>query len=424
MSQIGRTGEIRGTITATPNPVPFGDECVVISWDINDQAGGEVRVSTSPGHEKLVSRGRSGSTKISWIAHSKVYEFRLYARSLPDLPIASVKVRRDTDSAKAVLRELAAEVMSGNVDAALSNFIAAIVPRFVHTGKFRKVFPIWEQHGFHVTPVHFYQPIPDTQTLPESVWNQPSELVGIDMNDSLQLNLLRNDFPKFRHEYERFPTEPTSGASRFHLNNGFFDGTDALVAYCMVRRFRPRLIIEVGSGYSSLLMGEAGARNDACPLICVEPFPSDFLSKGFPGLKSLVIKEVQQIDLDFFSQLQSGDVLFIDSSHTVKIGGDVNYLFLEVLPRLKPGVVVHVHDIFLPFEYPREWVRDDFRFWAEQYLLQAFLTFNSEFQVLMANNYLNHYYREDLKSAFPSLPSWGGGSFWMRRRVSKQTESK
>ncbi|PYJ15691.1 MAG: hypothetical protein DME94_06070 [Verrucomicrobia bacterium] len=105
MSQIGRTGEIRGTITATPNPVPFGDECVVISWDINDQAGGEVRVSTSPGHEKLVSRGRSGSTKISWIAHSKVYEFRLYARSLPDLPIASVKVRRDTDSAKAVLRE-------------------------------------------------------------------------------------------------------------------------------------------------------------------------------------------------------------------------------------------------------------------------------------------------------------------------------
>jgi len=108
----------------------------------------------------------------------------------------------------------------------------------------------------------------------------------------------------------------------------------------------------------------------------------------------------------------------------VKIGGDVNYLFLEVLPRLKPGVIVHVHDIFLPFEYPREWVRDDFRFWAEQYLLQAFLTFNSEFQVLMANNYLNHYYREDLKSAFPSLPSWGGGSFWMRRRVSKQTESK
>lgn len=424
MSQIGRTGEIRGTITATPNPVRFGDECVVISWDINDQAGGEVRVSTSPGHEKLVSRGRSGSTKIFWIAHSKVYEFRLYARSLPDLPIASVKVRRDTDSAKAVLRELTAEVVRGNADAALSSFIAAILPRFVHTGKFRKVFPIWERHGFHVTPVHFYQPIPDTQTLPESLWNQPGKLVGIDMNDSMQLDLLRKDFPKFRHEYERFPTEPTSGAGRFHLNNGFFDGTDALVAYCMVRHFRPRLIIEVGSGYSSLVMGEAGARSDACPLICVEPFPSDFLSKGFPGLKSLVTKKVQEIDLDFFSQLQSGDILFIDSSHTVKIGGDVNYLFLEVLPRLKPGVMVHVHDIFLPFEYRRDWVLDEFRFWTEQYLLQAFLTFNSEFEVLMANSYLNYYYQEDFKAAFPSLTGWGGGSFWMRRRLSKQTESK
>jgi hypothetical protein len=416
VSQIGRTGEIRGTIAATPNPVPFGEECVVISWDTNDQDGAEMRVSTSPGHEQLVSRGRSGSTKISWIAHSTEYEFRLYARSQPDLPIASVKVTRDTDSAEAVLRELAAEVMCGNVDAVLSSFIAAIVPRLVHTGKFQEVFPIWERHGFHVTPVHFYQPIPDTQTLPETLWNQPSKLVGIDMNDSMQLDLLRNRFPKFRDEYERFPTEPTSDASRFHLNNGLFDGVDALVAYCMVRHFRPRSIIEVGSGYSSLVIGEAGAKNDACPLICVEPFPSDFLSKGFSGLKSLVTKRVQEIDLDFFSQLQSGDVLFIDSSHTVKIGGDVNYLFLEVLPRLKPGVIVHVHDIFLPFEYRRDWVLDEFRFWTEQYILQAFLTFNSQFELLLANTYLNHYHQQELKAAFPGLSSWAGGSFWMRRK--------
>jgi hypothetical protein len=137
----------------------------------------------------------------------------------------------------------------------------------------------------------------------------------------------------------------------------------------------------------------------------------------------LVTKKVQEIDLNFFSQLQSGDILFIDSSHTVKIGGDVNYLFLQVLPRLKPGVMVHVHDIFLPFEYRRDWVLDEFRFWTEQYLLQAFLTFNSEFEVLMANSYLSHYYQEDLKAAFPSLPSWGGGSFWMRRRSREQTKS-
>ena len=103
----------------------------------------------------------------------------------------------------------------------------------------------------------------------------------------------------------------------------------------------------------------------------------------------------------------------------MRIGGDVNYLFLEVLPRLKPGVIVHVHDIFLPFEYRRDWVLDELRFWTEQYLLQAFLTFNSEFEVLIANNYLNYYHRQDLEAAFPHLECWGGGSFWMRRRQAK-----
>ena len=130
----------------------------------------------------------------------------------------------------------------------------------------------------------------------------------------------------------------------------------------------------------------------------------------------MIETKVQDVDVEFFSQLESGDILFIDSSHTVKIGGDVNYLFLEVLPRLKAGVIVHVHDIFFPFEYRRDWVLEEFRFWTEQYLLQAFLIFNSEFEVLMANSYLNHYHRPDLKAAFPDLRRWIGGSFWMRRK--------
>jgi len=420
VSKPGRTGAIQGKITAIPNPIPFGEDCVVISWATNDQAGAEVRVSTSPGHEQLVSRAQSGSTKISWIAHSTVYDFRLYAASQPDLAIDSVEVTRETDSAQVVLRELAAEVMGGNVDAALSSFIAATVPRFVHTGKFRKVFPIWERHGFHATPVHFYQPIPDTQTLPERLWNQPSELVGIEMNDFVQLDLLRKHFPKFRDDYEQFPTKPTREGSRFHLNNGLFDGIDALVAYCMVRHFQPRLIIEVGSGFSSLILGEAAVKNNNnSALVCIEPFPVDFLQQGFPGLHSLIKKKIEDIDLEFFSQLESGDILFIDSSHTVKIGGDVNYLFLEVLPRLKPGVIVHVHDIFFPFNYPRDWVIEEFRFWTEQYLLQAFLSFNSEFEVLMANGYLAYRYMENLKATFTNSPWWSGGSFWMRRRLGK-----
>src|SRR2546430_3417077 len=404
----------------------------MISWETNDRAGGEVRVSTSPDHEQLVSRGQSGNTKISWIAHSTVYDFSLYAASQLDTPIDSVKVTRDTDSARAVLRELAEEIVRGNIDVALSSFIAAVVPRFLHSGKFREVFTMWERHGFHVTPVHFYQPIPDTRTLPETLWNRPSKLVGIDMNESVQVDLLRKHFPEFRDEYQQFPTEPTGEPTRFYLNNRLFDGTDALVAYCMVRHFQPRLIIEVGGGFSSLILGEAAVKNNDATMICIEPFPQDFLRRGFPQLRSLIEKKVEDIDLEFFSQLDSGDIVFIDSSHTVKIGGDVNYLFLEVLPRLKPGVIVHIHDIFLPFDYRRDWVMDEFHFWSEQYLLQAFLSFNAEFEVLMCNSYLGLYYLEDLKSTFPNSPWWadtrigvprGGGSFWMRRRPREQTES-
>jgi Methyltransferase domain len=418
VSKTERTGEITGRISANPNPLPFGQGHVVISWETNDRVGGEVRVSTSSGDEKLVSKGqRSGQTQIPWITDSRTYDFRLYGASYPETLIASVKVKRDLSSAPVILRELAAEAMRGNIDVIeVSQFIAAVTPRCLRSKRFHEIFPLWEQHGFHVTPVHFYQPIPDTQSLSETLWDRPSELVGIDMNDSAQLDLLRRQFSKFRHEYEQLPTEPTEEPTRFYLNNGLFGGLDALVTYCMVRHFQPRLLVEIGSGFSSLVLGEALTKNNESNLVCIDPSPQNFLRQNLPGLHSLIEKRVQDIDVDFFSQLNHGDILFIDSSHTVKIGGDVNYLFLEVLPRLKPGVIVHIHDIFLPFDYRRDWVMEQFRFWSEQYLLQAFLMFNSEFEVLMANSYLNHYQREELKATFPTLPSWRGGSFWIRRR--------
>ena len=418
MSNTKPAGAIVGKVNAEPNPVPFGQSSVVISWETNDPTGGEIRVATSTRDEKLVTRGGgSGRVEIDWVMDSKEYEFRLYPASRPDRPVDSIRLKRDGNTLPPLLREVMNEVTRGNLDVTmLSRFLAQVLPRCLHSAKFREIFRLWERHGFHVTPVHFYQPIPNTQSLPETLWDRPSELIGIDMNDAVQLDLLRNHFPKFHDEYDRFPAETTSEPGCFNLKNGLFDGTDALVAYCMIRHFQPRLIIEVGSGFSSLVAAEAIAKSEGSALICIEPFPQDFLRKGFPGLHSLIEKKVEDIDIKFFSQLGSGDILFIDSSHTVRIGGDVNYLFLEVLPRLKPGVIVHVHDIFFPFDYRRDWVMDELRFWAEQYLLQAFLTFNSEFEVLMANAYLGHGYMEDLKATFPNSPWWGGGSFWMRRK--------
>ena len=412
MNKTEPTGEITGKINANPNPLFFGQRCV-ISWETNDPAGAEIRVSTGTDDEKLVTQGGpSGHVEIPWIKDSKVYEFRLYVASSPEVAIDSVKARRDIESAPAALREIADEVKRGNIEMSeLSRFIAAVMPLCLKSTERRELFLNWERHGFHVTPVHFYEPIPDTQSLPETLWSQPSELVGIDMNDSMQLDLLRNHFPKFRDEYDNLPVEPPPG-------------TEEAVSW---RRCIGRLLHDppfstradhlrwAAVGLLSC-WAEAAAKNKNSALICIDPFPRDLLRKGFPGLQSLIEKKIQDIDLEFFSQLGSGDILFIDSSHTVKIGGDVNYLFLEVLPRLKPGVIVHVHDIFLPFDYRRDWVMDEFRFWTEQYLLQAFLTFNSQFEVLLANSYLNHYHQQELKAAFPGLSSWAGGSFWMRRK--------
>ena len=406
-------GKITGKIHANPNPLFFGQRCV-ISWETNDPTGAEIRVSTGADDEKLVTQGgSSGYVEIPWIKDSKAYEFRLYVGSSRGIAIDSVKVRRDIESAPAALREIADEVKRGNIEMSeLSQFIAAVMPRCLKSTEHRELFLNWERHGFHVTPVHFYEPIPDTQSLPETLWSQPSELVGIDMSDAKQLDLLRNQFPKFRSEYENISAEPAPGEV------WPFSRTDVLVAYCMVRHFQPQRIIEVGSGFSSVVLGQAAAKNKSSALICIDPFPPEVVreTNRIPALQSLIEKKVQDVDLEFFSQLASGDILFIDSSHTVKAGGDVNHLFLEILPRLKPGVIVHVHDIFFPFDYRRDWMLEEFRFWTEQYLLQAFLIFNPEFEVLIANSYLNHYYAPDLKAVFPNLRRWIGGSFWMQRK--------
>lgn len=408
---------IAGTVTASPNPVPLtAGSSTRIAWTTNDPRGAELHVSTPANGTKLVARGASGCTEISWIAPGQIYTFGLFGASDPGRALDQVVVRRSGRAVDELLDQLDDELRRDNIDLdQLADFVARAAGRCVHSSRFPEFFRFWEEQELHITPVHFYQPIPDTRTLPESLWTKASELVGIDLNDAVQLDLLRNCFPKFRDEYSNFPTLAPAEPPQFYFDNGRFGGTDALAAYCMVRHFRPRTIIEIGSGFSSLISGQAAMRNGGPALVCVEPFPLGFVARGFPGLRSLMEKRVEDLELDFFDQLEADDFLFIDSSHTVKIGGDVNYLFLEVLPRLKPGVIVHVHDIPLPFQYRREWVLDEFRFWTEQYLLQAFLTYNSQFEVLLANSYLAHRYLDDLKTTFPTSPWWGGGSFWMRR---------
>ena len=423
--QVTLSKQVGAYLEATPNPVPAagdGPGTTTITWGTGDDSWGQVYVSMDGGQEKLFAEGAKGVEEAPWIfAGATYYKFDLYAGTDHTMLLSTVIVTRSNKPREPILEELIKE-LTRYADqeehlADIAGPLTKIMRRYLYSPAYRRYFRLWEEQGFHLTPVHYYQPLPDTRTLTDDLWEKKSELAGIDMNDNVQLQLLQEAFPRFRAEYEQFPMDPPERPYEFYFNNGFFSGTDALVLYCMVRHFQPNFILEVGSGFSSRVSAQAALRNGDTKLTCIEPYPDAVLTNGFPGLTSLIPKKVQEVELSYFEELGPGDILFIDSSHVVKIGGDVNYLFLEVVPRLKPGVIVHVHDIFFPMEYRRDWVVDDFRFWSEQYLLQAFLAFNSTYEVLVCNSYLGHNHRAEMQATFPNSPWWGGGSFWMRRKA-------
>jgi predicted O-methyltransferase YrrM len=280
----------------------------------------------------------------------------------------------------------------------------------------------WEKAGYHVTPNHFFFPIPDSEALADGLWEKESDLVGLNMRPEEQLHLLTEVFPKYNKEIF-FPKTSTGNPAEFYLENGSFGPVDAEVLHMMIRHFKPRRIIEIGSGYSTLISAKAcqlNKQNDGVTseLIAIEPYPNETLKHGFPGLTELMETPLEKVDLSMFSGLGENDFLFIDSTHVLKIGGDVKYLYLEVLPRVAGGVIVHSHDVFFPGEYPKNWVKENHWFWTEQYLLQAFLAFNREFEVLWASQYMNRRYPKQLTQVFPSYSSTAcPGSLWLKRKL-------
>jgi predicted O-methyltransferase YrrM len=288
--------------------------------------------------------------------------------------------------------------------------------------------------GITVIPNHFYWPVPDIRDLESRAWQDDSLPVGFDLNMEKQVRFVQELSARYQAEWS-FPVQ-AAGATEYHYNNGLFETVDAEMAYNFVRHFKPSRIIEVGGGFSTRILAAALQANRdrdyrEGELITVEPFPSPALK----GITNLISTRIQDVDMDLFLSLRDGDILFLDSSHVVSVGSDVVREYLEILPRLNPGVIVHVHDIFLPSDYPREAVLTNLCFWSEQYLLQAFLTFNSQFDILWASSAMQQYHPEILMQNFPRwehsyrdmrrdvrqyLPTrdrdrvWPS-SFWMRR---------
>ena len=179
-------------------------------------------------------------------------------------------------------------------------------------------------------------------------------------------------------------------------------------------------MIEIGAGWSTLVTAGAARRNAAeghpAAFSSFDPHPAAFLADGVEGLDALHAVGAADVPLAAFDELEVGDVLFIDSTHTVKIDGDVNHLILDVLPRLAPGVLVHFHDIFLPHEYPRRWIVEEGWYWAEQYLLQAYLAFNDDYETMLPIAALARAHRDRLGALFPEIDSFRGfAAYWIQR---------
>ena len=225
---------------------------------------------------------------------------------------------------------------------------------------------------------------------------------------------MRDIFPPLLEAFD-YPEHTTDGAS-YYLQNSQFGHADARALFALLRLWQPRRMIEVGSGYSTLLATDINRRflANALQLTAIEPFPRGFLY-GLQGLQSLRIERVQDTPAHVFAALESGDVLFIDSSHVLKTGSDLVHLLTHVLPRLASGVHVHFHDLFLPDDYPPQWVIDENRSWNEQYAVQAILASNSRYRVVYGTQYALTRLSRVSHVAFGSLAgqAYAGGSFWI-----------
>ena len=273
------------------------------------------------------------------------------------------------------------------------------------------IFEYAERAGFHVVPMHYYSPIPS----------------GIDTARKRRINLMSgisldvDEGLKYANEliekYESDLTTLVSGEGQYRPNNSSFHPLDAALTYAYIREQKPQNIIEIGSGMSTFVI--AAAINDGnidAKFSCIEPFPPEYLRSKPIGVSEIIESPLQDVDLNRFKALKSGDVLFIDSTHVVRFDSDVVFEILEILPCLSTGVVIHVHDIFLPNDYPENWLKRDRYFWNEQYMLQAFLSMNSGFKIeVLANairtrlsNRANTLVNSSLSDAEPA-------SLWMRR---------
>jgi hypothetical protein len=269
---------------------------------------------------------------------------------------------------------------------------------------------------------HFYSPVVDpSEIAPRTarLWPEKPECLGIDFGEQRHRDILENVLPRHLPRYDYLEVlDETPTLDRFFTRNSQFGWLDSRTLFAFLNEWRPRRMIEVGSGYSSLLVADVNRRFLAHSLdfTCIEPYPREFLKQRIDGITRVLEAKVQDVDPAEFERLEAGDVLFVDSSHVAKTGSDVNHLVFEVFPRLRRGVRIHIHDVFLPAEYPKEWVLEENRSWNEQYVIRALLMHSTAFRVLFGCYYAYLAFPELVRSALDANGAvFGGGSLWIEK---------
>jgi predicted O-methyltransferase YrrM len=276
-------------------------------------------------------------------------------------------------------------------------------------------------YGAGIYPIgHYYSPLPNIDEVlrdfPRLYPAVPSrELPGIALNDAEQLATLARISP-FMVDAP-FGDQKQPGL-RYYYQNSFFSYTDALFLYGMMRHLQPRRIIEVGSGFSSAVMLDTNERflDNRTELMFVEPYP-DALKRAVNPTDRIELRQqrLQDVDIALFDTLEANDILFIDSTHVAKIGSDVNYYLFDVFPRLKPGVMIHIHDVYYPFEYPQFCILKGM-FWNECYMLRAFLTHSTAYEIVLFSHYLALFHLAALQALHPLCVKNIGGNLWLRKQ--------
>ncbi len=266
---------------------------------------------------------------------------------------------------------------------------------------------------------HFYSPIPDPADVEARLKlaaPMPEELPGIPLYPERQRDLLQH----YAGYYKDLPfAEHPAPPLRYYYENDFFSYADAIFLYCFLRHHHPRRVVEIGSGFSSAVMLDTADRflSPSPQFTFIEPYPERLNSLLRPEdsqRAKIIEKPLQHAPLDAIRELEAGDLLFIDSSHVVKFGSDVQLIFYEILPRLRPGVYVHFHDVFYPFEYPAHWLREG-RYWNEDYFLRVFLYGNALWSIYFFNHFVWLRFRDFLQEHMPLCLRNPGGSLYLVR---------